>query len=91
MTRTGLAQLARTGWYKRVHVKASATHIDRAALLIRAQLIIARTSMANQLRGLLKLFGLRMRPGAGSIDQRIARRRKLSFIVSSSEDTPVPR
>lgn len=28
----GLAQLARTGWYKRVHMKASATHIDRAAL-----------------------------------------------------------
>lgn len=56
----GLAQLARTGWYKRVHMKASATHIDRAALRIRAQLITARTSMANQLRGLLKLFGLRI-------------------------------
>lgn len=56
----GLAQLARTGWFKRVHMKASATHIDRAALRIRAQLITARTAMANQLRGLLKLFGLRM-------------------------------
>lgn len=56
----GLAQLARTGWFKRVHMKASATHIDRVALRIRAQLITARTSMANQLRGLLKLFGLRI-------------------------------
>lgn len=56
----GLAQLARTGWFKRVHMKASATHIDRAALRIRAQLITARTAMANQLRGLLKLFGLRL-------------------------------
>lgn len=56
----GLAQLARTGWYKRVHMKGSATHIDRAALRIRSQLIAARTAMANQLRGLLKLFGLRM-------------------------------
>ena len=56
----GLAQLARTGWFKRVHMKASATHIDRAALRVRAQLITARTAMANQLRGLLKLFGLRM-------------------------------
>ncbi|MGK2909038.1 MAG: IS110 family transposase [Sphingobium sp.] len=56
----GLAQLARTGWYKRVHMKASATHIDRAALRIRSQLITSRTAMANQLRGLLKLFGLRM-------------------------------
>src|SRR3546814_14690068 len=41
-------------------MKASATHIDRAALRIRTQLITARTAMANQLRGLLKLFGLRM-------------------------------
>jgi transposase len=56
----GLAQLARTGWYKRVHMKASATHFDRAAIRIRAQLVTARTSMANQLRGLLKLFGLRL-------------------------------
>lgn len=56
----GLAQLARTGWFKRVHMKASATHIDRAALRIRGQLVGARLAMANQLRGLLKLFGLRM-------------------------------
>lgn len=56
----GLAQLARTGWFKRVHMKASATHIDRAALRIRSQLITTRVAMANQLRGLLKLFGLRM-------------------------------
>jgi transposase len=56
----GLAQLARTGWFKRVHMKASATHIDRAALRIRMQLITTRIAMANQLRGLLKLFGLRM-------------------------------
>jgi transposase len=50
----GLAQLARTGWFKRVHMKASATHIDRAALRIRAQLITTRVAMGNQLRGLLK-------------------------------------
>ena len=56
----GLAQLSRTGWFKRVHMKASATHIDRAALRIRAQLITTRVAMGNQLRGLLKLFGLRL-------------------------------
>ena len=52
----GLAQIARTGWFKRVHMKASATHIDRAALRIRAQLITGRNAMVNQMRGLLKLF-----------------------------------
>lgn len=56
----GLAQLARTGWFKRVHMKASATHIDRAALRIRGQLVGTRLAMCNQLRGLLKLFGLRL-------------------------------
>lgn len=33
----GLAQLGRTGWYKRDRIKASATHIDRAAVRIRAR------------------------------------------------------
>jgi transposase len=55
-----LAQLCRTGWYKAVHMKAGATHLDRAALKIREQLIKAHHAMVNQLRGMLKLFGLRM-------------------------------
>ena len=56
----GLAQMARTGWFKAVRIKAEATHMDRAQLKIREQLISSRNAMANQLRGLLKLFGLRM-------------------------------
>ena len=56
----GLAQLARTGWFKAVRIKQEATHIDRAHLKIREQLITSRQAMANQLRGLLKLFGLRL-------------------------------
>jgi transposase len=56
----GLAQLARTGWYKAVHIKDSATHMDRAQLAVREQLIKARRAMLGQLRGLLKLFGLRL-------------------------------
>jgi len=56
----GIAQMARTGWFKRIHMKDTATHFDRAAIRIRAQLITARTSMINQLRGLLKLFGFRL-------------------------------
>jgi len=56
----GLAHLARTGWFKAVRIKQDATHIDRAQLKIREQLIKSHRAMANQLRGLLKLFGLRM-------------------------------
>jgi len=50
----GLAQMARTGWFKAVHIK------DSAQLKVREQLIKSHHAMANQLRGLLKLFGLRM-------------------------------
>lgn len=56
----GLAQLARTGWFKAVRIKAEATHMERAELKIREQLIASRRAMAGQLRGLLKLFGLRL-------------------------------
>jgi transposase len=56
----GLAQLARTGWFKAVHIKDGATHLDRAHLKVREQLVKAHGAMKNQLRGLLKLFGLRM-------------------------------
>ena len=77
-----LAQLARTGWFKAVHMKAGATHIDRAALKIRAQLITARNAMANQLRGMLKLFGLRM----GSVTTPNKRRERLAALFTQRPD-----
>lgn len=43
-----------------MHIKAGATHLDRARLKVREQLIKAHHAMLGQLRGLLKLFGLRM-------------------------------
>lgn len=56
----GLAQLARTGWFKAVHIKDGATHLDRAQLRVREQLVKAHRAMLGQLRGLLKLFGLQL-------------------------------
>ena len=77
-----LAQLCRTGWFKAVHMKAGATHIDRAALKIRAQLISSRNSFANQLRGMLKLFGLRM----GSVTTPNKRRERLDALFGQRPD-----
>jgi len=77
-----LAQLCRTGWYKAVHMKAGATHIDRAALKIRRQLMTARNSFANQLRGMLKLFGLRM----GNITTPGKRRERLDALFIQRPD-----
>jgi transposase len=56
----GLAQLSRTGWFKAVHIKDGTTHLDRTHLKVREQLVKAHGAMKNQLRGLLKLFGLRL-------------------------------
>jgi transposase len=56
----GLAHLARTGWLEQVHIKDSATHLDRTRLEVREQLIHAHGAIANQLRGLMKLFGRRL-------------------------------
>lgn len=78
----GLAQLSRTGWFKRVHMKASATHIDRAALRIRGQLISTRLAMANQVRGLLKLFGLRL----GRVTTPGKRRERLAALYRQRPD-----
>lgn len=78
----GIAQMARTGWFKRVHMKASATHFDRAAIRIRGQLIMARTAMINQLRGLLKLFGLRL----GSARAPAKRNERLAALYAQRPD-----
>lgn len=56
----GLAQLARTGWFKVVHIKDDRTHLDRAQLRVREQMVKGHRAMLGQLRGLLKLFGLRL-------------------------------
>ncbi len=77
-----LAQLCRTGWFKAVHMKAGATHIDRAALKVRAQLMTARGSFANQLRGMLKLFGLRM----GQVTTSAKRRERLAALFTQRPD-----
>ena len=54
----GLAQLARHGWYRAVRVKSLSSHCDRSLLSARAQLMKTRRSVENQIRGLLKTFGL---------------------------------
>lgn len=77
-----LAQLCRTGWFKAVHMKAGATHIDRAALKIRAQIVSSRNAMANQLRGMLKLFGLRM----GTVTTPGKRRERLEALFGQRPD-----
>jgi transposase len=72
----GLAQMARTGWFKAIRIKQETTHMERAALKIREQLIDAHRAMSGQLRGLLKLFGLRL----GKVTTPNKRRERLAAL-----------
>ncbi|MDR3436591.1 transposase [Telmatospirillum sp.] len=59
----GLAQLARTGFYKEVHVKSPAAHGVRSVITARSHLVEARVRLDNMIRGLCATFGYR--PGVG--------------------------
>lgn len=54
----GLAQLARTGWYREVAAKRPQTRLARSQLLARQQLAKQRRDLENQVRALLRGFGL---------------------------------
>jgi transposase len=61
----GLAQIVRTGWYREVAVKSVNGHQIRTLLTARAQLVRLRVDLANQIRGVLKPFGLIAGKGGG--------------------------
>ena len=63
----GLAQLARTGFCKPVHVKSLAAHAVRALIGARSKLIGQRVMLENQIRGLAVVYGVRL-PRARSRD-----------------------
>jgi transposase len=56
----GLAQIARTGWYKAVHVKSDAGQELRALVNGRKQLVRLRLDIENHIRGTLKTFGIKL-------------------------------
>ena len=56
-----LAEMLRTGWYSAVHVKSEASHRLKALLGSRDQLVRAKRALGNQVRGVLRPFGIRCR------------------------------
>jgi len=66
----GLAQILRTGWYRSVHVKNAQSHQVRALLSSRKAILTKCIDLENELRGLLKVIGVRlpMRLGHGAFD-----------------------
>ncbi len=61
----GLAQILRTGWFRTVHVKSVESHQVRALLASRKMILTKCIDIENEVRGLLKVFGVRLPPRVG--------------------------
>jgi transposase len=55
-----LAHLARTGFFKPVHVKSLPAHAIRSLIIARKNLVGQRVTLENQIRGLAVVFGVRL-------------------------------
>ncbi|MBZ9789578.1 IS110 family transposase [Rhizobium sp. 3T7] len=69
----GIAQILRSGWYSRVHVKSVESHYIRALLSSRKVMQRKCIDLENEIRGLLKVFGVKlpMHLSRGSFDAAV--------------------
>lgn len=69
----GIAQILRSGWYSRVHVKSLESHQIRALLSSRKAVLAKCIDLENEIRGLFKIFGIKLPPrlGHGSFDTTV--------------------
>ena len=58
----GIAQVLRTGWYSRVHVKSFESHLIRATLTSRKAILTKCVDLENEVRGLIRLVGIKLPP-----------------------------
>ena len=61
-----LAEMLRTGWFTPVHVKTIDSHRIKTLLGARDQLVKIKRSLGNQVRGLLRPFGIRLPSRVGT-------------------------
>lgn len=66
----GLAQIVRTGWFKAVRIKSHAAYVNRAMLTAREALVGMRVRLENEIRGLLKTFGVMFGKRVGGFKRR---------------------
>ena len=69
----GIAQLLRSGWYSRVHIKSIESHQVRALLSSRKAVLTKCIDLEQEIRGLFKIFGIKLPPklGHGSFDPKV--------------------
>ncbi len=66
----GLAQIVRTGWFKAVQIKSHSAYVNRAMLTARDALVGMRVRLENEIRGLLKTFGIMFGKQVGGFKRR---------------------
>ncbi|MCP5081779.1 MAG: IS110 family transposase [Alphaproteobacteria bacterium] len=54
----GIAQIVRSGWYNPVFMKSKTSHCERALLTSRKTVLNKCLDLENEIRGLLKVFGI---------------------------------
>jgi len=69
----GIAQLLLSGWYSRVHVKSMQSHHIRMLLSSRKAVLGKCIDLENEIRGLFKIFGIKLPPklGHGAFDAAV--------------------
>jgi transposase len=69
----GIAQILRAGWYSRVHVKSLQSHYTRALLTSRKVMQRRCIDLENEIRGILKVFGVKLplRLSRGAFDRAV--------------------
>jgi transposase len=82
----GLAQLAEVGFYREVRVKGYDSMLARTLVAARTRLVRITTELSNQIRGLMKTFGLIVPPSKGgkfeaNVRSLLADREGLELII----------
>lgn len=62
----GLAELVRVGWYREVKVKSAESQATRSLLVARSRLVAIRRDLENQVRSMLKEYGLQFGRSIGA-------------------------
>ena len=69
----GLAELAEVGFFREVRVKGFDSMLTRTLVMARTRLVRVTTELSNQIRGVMKTFGLIVPAGKGSTFEKNVR------------------
>lgn len=81
----GLAHLAEAGFFREVRVKGFDSMLTRTLVAARTRLVRITVELSNQIRGIMKTFGLLVPAGKGTTFEKNVRR----LLIDQSELAPI--